>query len=160
LFTKDRFEASQPWISLVVRLAAAVIMIWAGVAKLQDLPASVRAVRAYELVPETFVPLMGNSLPFIEILVGFFLLFGLLTRATAIAYMAMLVGFLIGLVWAWSNGLNIDCGCFGGGGELAEGEADYAGHLIERLGFMVLGTWLIIWPRSKFSADGWLRPAS
>ena len=156
--SRKRFDAIQPWLSLAVRVSMAVIMLWAGFAKMADLAASRRAVRAYDLVPETFVPLIGNGLPFVEIAMGVVLFVGLFTRWSAFAYLALLGAFLIGLFWAWGNGLQIDCGCFGGGGDLEFGQtADYWGHLWERVGFVALGLWLAIFPRSVLSADRFLR---
>ena len=157
---RERFSVIQPWISLVVRVAAGVIMVWAGIAKLIDIPAAVRAVRAYRLLPEALVPLTGNVLPFIEIALGVFLIAGLFTRVSAYVYLALLAVYVTGTIWAWAHGLQIDCGCFGGDGTLATGvTTDYAGHFLERAEFIALGAWVAIFPTSKFSLDGWLRPS-
>ena len=83
---------------------------------------------------------------------------GLFTRWAAIVWLLMMVGFSIGVIYAWSQGLSIDCGCFGGGGDVAEGTTNYPVHMLERAGFIVLGLYLAIWPRSKFSVDSWLSP--
>jgi uncharacterized membrane protein YphA (DoxX/SURF4 family) len=152
---RARFRAAQPGISFVVRLAAAGVMIAAGAAKMKDLPAAVRATRAYEILPEAVVPLIGNTLPFIEILLGFFLLLGLLTRWSGAFYVFLLATFTAGIIWAWAKGLQIDCGCFGGGGTVAK--ADYAGHLRNQAVYTALGVWLVAFPASAFSLDRWLK---
>ncbi|WP_084104863.1 MauE/DoxX family redox-associated membrane protein [Demequina sp. NBRC 110056] len=154
-----RFAVAQPWLSLVVRLAMAGILFAAAIPKFQDIPQSVRAVRAYRLLPEEIVPFVGTMLPFVEVALGVLLLVGAFTRAASIVWLAMMAAFTVGVIWAWSTGLSIDCGCFGGGGEVEEGATNYPLHLLERLGFIVLGTFLAIWPRSPFSVDGWLKPA-
>lgn len=157
---RERFFSVQPWITLVVRVAAGVIMIWAGIAKMIDIPAAIRAVRAYRLLPEAVVPFTGTVLPFIEIALGVFLVAGLLTRWSAYVYLVMLAAYVAGTVWAWAHGLEIDCGCFGGDGSLAEGTTtDYAAHFIERAEFIALGAWVAVFPRSRLSLDDWLRPA-
>jgi uncharacterized membrane protein YphA (DoxX/SURF4 family) len=157
---RDRFSAVQPWISLIVRVAAGVVMVWAGIAKMLDIPASVRAVRAYELLPEAVVPTVGNVLPFLEVGLGLFLIAGLMTRFMAAVYLAMLAVYVGGTIWAWAHGLQIDCGCFGGDGTLAEGTTtNYAAHFIERAEFIALGAWVFFFPRSRLSLDGLLRPA-
>ncbi len=154
------FAAVQPWISLVVRVAAGIIMVWAGVAKLLDVHASVRAVRAYRLLPEAVVPLVGNVLPFIEVGLGVLLIVGVMTRTMATIYLLMLVVYVAGTIWAWAHHLQIDCGCFGGDGTLAVGTTtNYAAHFLERAEFISLGVWLFIFPKSRLSLDGWLRPA-
>jgi uncharacterized membrane protein YphA (DoxX/SURF4 family) len=157
---RERFSVIQPWISLIVRVTAGAVMLWAGLAKMLDIPAAVRAVRAYQLLPEAVVPLVGNVLPFLEIGLGMFLIAGLVTRRMAIVYLAMLAVYVFGAIWAWAHNLQIDCGCFGGDGALAAGATtDYAGHFIERAGLIALGAWLVFFPRSGLSLDAWLRPA-
>ncbi len=153
------FRAWQPRISLVVRLAAGVIMVIAGWAKAVDLPGSVRAVRAYELLPESLVPLVGNLLPFAEIVLGLLLIMGIFTRYVTAVYLAMILAFTFGVIWAWSTGLTIDCGCFGAGGEVAADQTNYPGHLLERTGFLALGVWLFVFPRSVLSLDAWRESA-
>lgn len=154
--TKRGWTTAQPWLSLLVRLGMAGILIFAAIPKIQDLPASVRAVRAYRLLPEEVVPFVGNMLPFFELLLAVFLLAGLFTRIASVVWLLMMVGFTIGVIWVWAKGYSIDCGCFGGGGEVEEGATNYPIHLLERLGFSALGVFLLIFPRSKFSLDAWM----
>ncbi len=158
--TSARSKALLPWVSLVVRLSMAGILVAAALPKLADIPASIRAVRAYRLLPEAVVPFVGTMLPFVELVLAAFLLVGLFTRLAAIAWLVMMVAFATGVVWVWIKGYSIDCGCFGGGGDVAEGETNYPLHMLERVGFMVLGTWLLIFPTSRLSVDSWMRNAA
>ena len=145
------------WISTLVRLAMAGILIFAAIPKMQDFQQSVRAVRAYRLLPEEVVPFIGKALPFLELTLALFLILGLFTRIAAIVWLIMMAAFMFGVAWAWARGLSIDCGCFGGGGDVAKGATNYPVHMLERVGFVILGTWLLVWPRSKLSLDGWMR---
>ncbi len=154
----NRLATVQPWLSLVVRLGMAGILIAAAIPKIQNIPQSIRAVRAYQLLPEAVVPFVGTMLPFLELALALVLLIGAFTRAASVVWLAMMAAFLVGVIWAWSTGLSIDCGCFGGGGEVDASETNYPFYLMERLGFIALGTYLLIWPRSKFSVDSWLNP--
>lgn len=154
----NRFATVQPWLSLLVRLSMAGILIAAAVPKALDIPQSIRAVRAYQLLPEALVPFVGTMLPFLEFVLAAVLLVGAFTRAASAVWLLMMAGFLTGVIWAWATGLTIDCGCFGGGGEVEASETNYPSHVLERLGFIALGTYLVIWPRSKFSVDSWLAP--
>lgn len=153
----SRWETVQPWLSTLVRLSMAVILVAAAIPKMLDIPQSIRAVSAYRLLPETIVPFVGTALPFFELTLALFLFAGLFTRLSAIVWLLMMAGFVTGVIWAWSQGLSIDCGCFGGGGEVAEGTTNYPMHMLERVGFIALGTFLAIWPRSRLSADAWMR---
>ena len=145
------------WISTLVRLAMAGILVFAAIPKLQDIPQSIIAVRAYRLLPEAVVPFVGTMLPFLEVTLALFLILGLFTRIAAIVWLVMMAGFMIGVGWVWYKGYPIDCGCFGGGGAVDPSETNYPLHMLERVGFVILGLWLAFWPRTKFSLDGWMR---
>ncbi len=153
---RDRFDVAKPWISLIVRLAMAGILIAAAIPKLMDIPASIRAVRAYRLLPEAMVSLVGTMLPIVELLLALALLLGLFTRLSSIIWLVMMGGFMIGVIWVWVKGYSIDCGCFGGGGDVEEGTTNYPLHMLERIGFVILGTWLAIFPTTPFSLDRWM----
>ena len=147
------------WISTLVRLAMAGILIFAAIPKLQDIQQAVRAVRAYQILPEFLASLVGKTLPFLELTLAVFLLLGLFTRISAIVWLAMMAAFMFGVAWVWYKGYPIDCGCFGGGGAVDPSEVNYPIHMLERVGFVILGAWLLIFPRTKFSLDGWMRAA-
>lgn len=141
----------QRWISTAVRLALAAAVLRSGVHAMADLPASARAVRSYDMLPELAVVPVGYGLPIVEAILGVLLLLGLLTRPAATALGMVLLGFLAGIVQAWVRELPIECGCFGGGGVLGPGE--YVGPL---LWVVVLGlgtVFLGIWPWSRVSLD-------
>jgi uncharacterized membrane protein YphA (DoxX/SURF4 family) len=139
------------------RLILAVVLLWAGGAKLGDLGASVRAVNAYQLMPYEMARVIGAALPFVEVALGLLLLAGLATRVVAAATAALMAVFIAGIVSAWARGLNIDCGCFGGGGELAAGvEPSYGGEVARDVALLAIAGALAIWPRSALSVDGWI----
>ena len=108
----------------MARLVVGGVWVVAGWIKRADPSESVRAVRAYDLLPEGLVPLVGHGLPVLELVVGVCLVLGLLTRPAAVASVVLLVAFVIGISSAWARGLSIECGCFGGGGGPAEGASD------------------------------------
>jgi len=142
------------WLGLAVRLTLGVVAGWAGIAKMMDLPTSVRAVRAYQLLPEAIVPAVGYALPMVEIILGLLLITGLLTRYVAAVQGLIMAGFVFGISMAWARGLNIDCGCFGGGGELDESqEAEYLIPLLRDVGLVIGAGYLVWFPRTRFSLD-------
>jgi uncharacterized membrane protein YphA (DoxX/SURF4 family) len=157
---KARWSLIQPWISLLVRLAMGAIMIAAAIPKMMDVDESVRAVRAYRLLPEVVVPLVGTALPYLEFVFGLVLLAGVFVRWSAILWLGLMAVFIFGVAWAWAKGYSIDCGCFGGGGDVAEGATDYPGHMLERAGFVALGVFLLMFPRTTLSLDAWMRGES
>ena len=145
------------WISLLVRLGLAAVFLTAGALKVSDLDASGRAVVAYELMPPDVAMVVGAVQPFVELMLGLLLLLGLATRLAASISAAILVIFISGIVSAWARGLNIDCGCFSKGGHLPEGQVpDYLPEILRDVLFLAMAIFLIIFPASRFSLDGWL----
>lgn len=96
------------------------VLLVSGLAKLGDPDAAQRAVRAYELVPEWAVGLFAWGLPAVEVALAVLLLTGLVPRVSAWASFGVLLVFVASILSAAARGLQIDCGCFGGGGETAE----------------------------------------
>lgn len=152
-----RWPVVRPWIGLAVRFGLAAVWLLAGASKIGDLAASGRAVHAYQIFPYDVSVVVGAALPFLELALGVLVLLGLATRLTAGVSVALLLVFIAGIVSAWTRGLSIDCGCFGIGGELAAGETpSYLPEILRDLGFLALAGFLLIWPRTPFSVDGWL----
>lgn len=141
------------WIGLAARLVVGGVWIVAGLLKLPDLPSSVRAVRAYQLLPEAIVPAVGYALPIVEVAVGILLVVGLLVRASAVVSAVLFLAFIIGISSAWSRGLQIDCGCFGGGGYDANATDKYPWEIARDLGLLFASLWLVWRPRSRWALD-------
>jgi uncharacterized membrane protein YphA (DoxX/SURF4 family) len=139
------------------RLLLAAVWLYAGGSKIGDLAAATRAVKAYQLLPNGVAEWVGAGLPFVELGLALLLLLGLATRAAAVVSALLLVAFVAGIASAWARGLNIDCGCFGGGGTLAAGESpDYWLEIARDTLFLAAAVFLVVRPRTRWSIDGWL----
>jgi uncharacterized membrane protein YphA (DoxX/SURF4 family) len=99
------------WCYLLVRLAIALLFIYAGSLKLMDPKAFARTLFHYGLVPDPLLPVVAIGLPAIEVLAGLALVFDL--RAGLYGVSALLLLFLAVLGYGVLNQLDIDCGCFG-----------------------------------------------
>ncbi|MDR1634280.1 MAG: DoxX family membrane protein [Bifidobacteriaceae bacterium] len=144
----------QPWLSLVVRLGLAVVTVKAALPKLRDLRGSGLAVGLYQIFPTSINQLIGVALPIVELALGVVFVAGLLTRYASVVFGLMQVAFIAGIASAWARGLNIDCGCFAVGTELAPGtEPAYAEDILRDIGFLAMAAFLVIWPRSVASLD-------
>lgn len=141
------------WIGLLARLVTGSVWIVAGVLKLPDPSESVRAVRAYDLLPEAVVPTVGHLLPVLEVVVGLLLVLGVLTRPVAVVSSLLFVAFIVGISSAWARGLQIDCGCFGGGGYDADATSTYPWEIARDAGLLALSAWLVVRPRSRWALD-------
>ena len=150
---KNRFVILQPWIGLVARLTLGGVLFVAGYLKVGTPDESQMAVRAYEMLPISLANLLGLILPFIEVVIGALLILGALTRVMAALGGFTMFIFIIAIAQAWARGLNIDCGCFGGGGAVEPGETKYLQEILRDIGLVFLAAYLIRYPSTKFSLD-------
>ena len=146
-----RWTAAGPWLATAARVVVGGVFVVAGALKIPDPAAAVRAVRAYQLLPEPLVAPVAFGLPVIEIAVGLALLLGVFVRTAAIAAAVLLTVFLVGVGSAWARGLQIDCGCFGNGGQVAAGETAYPAEVLRDLALLVAALALAWRPASRLA---------
>jgi uncharacterized membrane protein YphA (DoxX/SURF4 family) len=152
--TEPQRAVAARWISTGARLVLGGVFLVAGGLKVIDPQGSVVAVRAYKLLPNSLVTIVGWGLPFAEIALGLLLLAGIATRVVAAAMATLLIIFILAVVSVAARGLSIDCGCFGGGGEVAPGQTAYGIELVRDFGLLLLALWLVWRPRSRLTLDG------
>jgi len=147
-------ESAIPWVTTVARLVLGVTLIVAGWLKIGNPSDSVVAVKAYQLLSDSLATTVGYGLPILEIVVGVLLVVGLLTRVAAVIGALLMFAFVFGIAWAWAHGLRIDCGCFGGGGQLGAGQQpSYLLDILRDFGLAVLGAWTVRFPSGRLALD-------
>jgi len=134
-------------------LVLAAVLLISGVIKALDARETIVAVRAYQLVPESLVGAVAAVLPYLEIALGLLLLIGLATRLAAVLAAVVMVIFVAAVTSAAARGLSIDCGCFGGGGEVAAGQTAYTAEILRDLGLLAMAVYLTIRPDTPLSVD-------
>ena len=144
------------WLGTVARLVTGGVWLWAGLIKLPHPEESVLAVRAYELLPGTSATAVGHLLPPLEVAVGVLLILGLLTRFAGAVSAVLFVAFIIGIASVWARGMNIDCGCFGGGGYDANAADQYPWDIARDVGLLLASAYLVWQGRTRFALDGLL----
>ena len=147
---------SQPWISLALRLILGGVLLVAGGLKAVDPYGSATSVRAYQILPIDLANLLGFTLPFLEVLVGLFLITGIWVRINAIAGIVFMAMFVIAIGQAWARGISLDCGCFGKGGLLDSTELPVRNYTLEITRDLLLGGmgyYLYRFPNGKFGLD-------
>ncbi|HEX6310894.1 MAG TPA: MauE/DoxX family redox-associated membrane protein, partial [Acidimicrobiia bacterium] len=122
----------------IARVALAGVWVYAALTKIGDPDAAVRAVRAYQVLPEWLVEPVAWGLPFLELALAALLVTGLAPRAAAWASLVVLGVFVAGIASVWARGLQIDCGCFGEGGPADVDGFDYFVDIARDVGFAVL----------------------
>lgn len=118
--------------------------VWAGAMKFLDPLAFAMAVDGYRVFPHAggyWNPVSPLSiaiwLPWLECILGGMVLSGWHSHAGTKGCLALCVLFLPLLLQAWARGLQIDCGCMGGGGSTSVPLA-----LVRDLVLVALAWWL------------------
>jgi len=142
-----------PWVGLVARLALGGVLIVAGSLKIPYPYKAAAAMRAYQLLPNSLASLLGYILPWFEVGLGLLLILGVALRLTGLFGALLMVLFIAAISSAWARGLTIDCGCFGGGGEVAPGQTKYLQEIVRDIGLAAAGFYLYWRPNSRFALD-------
>ena len=148
-----KFKLIQPWLTLLARLILGGVLLAAGGLKIGNLQKSAISVRAYELLPTDLANFFGYVLPWIEIGMGLLLIVGAVVSIMGLLGALIMLAFVVAIAQAWARGLSIDCGCFGGGGEIDPGETKYLSTILRDLGFFLLGVYLYYFPKGRFGLD-------
>ena len=147
-------------VGLLVRLGLAAVWLVSGFEKASDPRETIVAVRSYELLPESLVSTVAATLPYLEISLGVLLVLGFATRLAAALSAVLLLVFIGGVISAAVRGLSIDCGCFGGGGQVSPGATTYTLEILRDIGFLALAGYLIWRPDTPLSVDRFVRRRS
>jgi putative oxidoreductase len=101
-----------------LRLGLGGLLAVAGILKLRDPAGFAVEIGNYQLMP-ALAPYLAAALPATEIIVGLglILLPAAWRRSAAMAAAVLLVAFGVAVTSAYLRGINIACGCFGGGGD-------------------------------------------
>jgi len=98
---------------LVLRVVLGGIFLVAGASKIGHQIEFAQEIAAFGLVPRAAVAPMALALPFLEVLLGGYLVLGLFTRTAAWIAVAVLAMFDLAIASAVVRGLHLSCGCFG-----------------------------------------------
>jgi putative oxidoreductase len=120
--------------SLLGRLVAGAVFIFAGAQKLLDPAAFAEDIANYQAFPYWTWNLAAAIVPITEILAGLAVLTGFKRRAGAIVLGSLTVAFLGLILSVIVRGISLDCGCFG---ESAEASAVGWPLFIRDLGLLV-----------------------
>ena len=148
----------QPVITLVARLVLGGVLLAAGGLKVFKPTESANAVAAYKLMPTELAHLIGYALPWLEVAIALLLIFGIMVRPAAVVSGVIMVVFIGAIASVWARGMLIDCGCFGGGGEIDPSLASqvrrtYFIEIMRDLGLALTALYLYFFPYGKLSFE-------
>jgi putative oxidoreductase len=107
------------------------------------------AIRNYMIIPPEWSNFVALTLPWVEIAAGLFLVLGIQTKPSALLTTGMLSVFFAVIVYAYSIGLDIDCGCFSSASSSAGKIGIY--HLFRDGAFLLVSLFIILTDRGEFT---------
>lgn len=105
----------------VLRVAVAAVFAYAGAVKTLDPGLFAVELANYRLLPAPAVPALAYYLPWLELIAAAALFSGRLRAGAWLVLAALATGFAVFVTSAWIRGLDVSCGCFGGGGRPIDG---------------------------------------
>jgi uncharacterized membrane protein YphA (DoxX/SURF4 family) len=110
-FFRRQWQQDGP-LFLIARLILGVVFIYASMDKIAHPAAFAKDVFNYQILPEFLINVTALVLPWLELILGIFLLIGLFREGTAWIATLLLVVFFGAMVFNLARGLDIHCGCF------------------------------------------------
>jgi len=101
------------YLLLIIRLFLGFVFIYAAVTKISEPEGFSQAIYNYKLLPLFLVNILAIILPWIELITGVLLIFGISVKENSAILNGLLIIFIIAIVISLFRGLDINCGCFG-----------------------------------------------
>jgi len=135
----------------VFRLILGVVFIYASYDKILNPAGFSDNIHNFHVTPTAVENLAALIIPWLELIVGVFLIFGVFLEGSTSITIGLLVFFIIILSQAVLRGIDVHCGCFKS--EADAGVTDLRLELIKRIAkdFVLLGMAIIIKLKDKFS---------
>jgi uncharacterized membrane protein YphA (DoxX/SURF4 family) len=95
-----------------VRIILGVIFIYASYDKISHPKAFAEVIYNYQILPDNLINLTAIFLPWVEIMIGVFLVVGFWMPGTVIWSNILLVIYTGALGYNLARGLDVNCGCF------------------------------------------------
>lgn len=133
------------YVAIVLAVIFGGVFVWSGFLKAQDPGAFIISVRSFRILHDPYAAWLALFLPWLEIFAGLAVITGLGRRGGLLLLNLSLVMFAIALVSAWSRGIDVDCGCFGG----KDSETQIVDALVRDVVLLAVGGWLMLRKRGK-----------
>ena len=135
---------------LIFRIILGVVFIYASYPKILDPVAFSDNIHNFHITPTAVENLAALIIPWMELIVGVFLIIGVFLEGATSITIGMLIFFIFILSQAVFRGIDVHCGCFKT--EADAGVTDLRFELIKRIveDFVLLGMAVIIQMRDKF----------
>jgi uncharacterized membrane protein YphA (DoxX/SURF4 family) len=101
------------WLTLLLRLVLGGIFLYAGAAKIGHVDYFASEITGFQILPRFLIAPLALLLPFLEVMIGAYLVIGLFTRFAAWFAALEMAIFAGAIASAALRGLHVSCGCFG-----------------------------------------------
>ncbi len=137
------------YLHLIARIIVGLVFIIFAVGKIATPLDFAKSISNYDILPFFLVNITAIVLPWIELIAGIFLIFGIKIKANSLLIGVMLLVFNLAIIIAWARGLNIDCGC---SANVADQKVGWE-KLLENFGLIALLILLFFKTNYNFSFD-------
>jgi len=130
---------------LAVCLVFGGVFVYSGILKAWDPGLFLISVRSFHMLPDPYAAWMALALPWLEIFAGLAVVTGLFRRGGLLLLNGALAVFAVALITAWVRGIDVECGCFGGG----EGGTGIVRALVRDAILLAMGLYLWTTTRNR-----------
>ncbi len=146
---------AHPWLTIRVQIALGIFFVAAALPKIVDPPSFAHMIYNYRLLPGPLINATALLLPWLELLCGLSLIFGIWKETARDLVAVMLVVFVVAIGINLGRGNAIDCGCFDvrdAGKTPSERLVDMKWVILRDLGMLLMCAQL--WWATRWRDDG------
>lgn len=138
---KNKFNT----IVLLARLLIGGILIYASIDKILYPGDFAKAINNYHIIPFGLENIFSIILPWLELIIGAFLILGILLDGASLLVILMMLIFISAITFAMIMGYNIECGC-----GLKPGEMIGFQKIIEDITYLIIALLILKRPEHQF----------
>jgi putative oxidoreductase len=142
---------------LLFRVVLGVTFIYASLDKIAHPDQFARIVYNYKILPGFLINIFAVTLPWVELVAGLFLIFGIFTESASLIISFLLVVFIVAISVNLFRGIDLNCGCFSTD---PAGKKEGASLLIRDFIYLFLGVMIFFFNRSFASLSALFRKKS
>jgi len=139
-FLKRTWKRDGVW-ALSARLILGAVFMYASIDKIAHPASLAEAVYNYQILPGFLINPTALVLPWLELVLGVFLVLGLFQEGSVLIVTGLMVVFLGAMVFNLARGLDIHCGCFSTAADVT-GDAPMVWYVIRDGLFLIPAVYL------------------
>lgn len=142
------------WLAVAARLYLGYVFIAACIHKIAHPGSFALDIATYDILPLSLLNLMAITLPWIELAAGVMLVAGFRVRGAALAVTGMMAMFIVAIIVALAEGLDMSCGCFAS--QAVEDDPISGWTVVRDSAWLLAALYVVVFDRRPLGLDGWL----